>query len=218
MIVFVRLFILFLCFFGIFSCGSVKLAKPLKTGEHHIHTTLGGPLVTPGSANIPYPYLVVGYGYGLTDQVALHGSFHPVLLAILTGSGEIGVLYNLLRQPTHAINLMLGGIFFFAVNSNSTLFFPIFSTLISRSFNRWTPYSGLEFVYEFYTSKEPYLPYLYVPFVGIERNLTDRWAAAFELKWASTTPHSDYAIIHHPLAFGGDLGYLVPFMKVSYQW
>lgn len=200
------------------ACGAAKQVEPMDEEQHQMHFSLGGPLITQGGINVPVPYIVAGYRYGYTERVSLHASLHPVALAFKTFAGEFGASYVVLDQESHGANLIFDGRVFFGMNTEDIAAFPLLTAIVSRRYQDFIPYLGLDAVYQFHDTDAPYTPQSYAPFLGLEYALGKHWSTGAELKWGAVNHKTDDVRVEHPSPFGLDRGFWLPYMYLSYQF
>src|SRR5260370_5672360 len=76
------------------GCAATHAVRPLGRGHAALTASLGGPLVTVGSATIPTPILSLGGAYGVRDdaEVAFHADATAALFGVL--HVDPGVAYH----------------------------------------------------------------------------------------------------------------------------
>jgi hypothetical protein len=204
-----------LCFIGMayaFSgCGTVSTVRPLEPGQNAVALSVGGPVVTlPGIADVPLPYSVLRYRWGLVNDLEAHVGLHPTMLAFGTIGLDAGVSYELVHGNKVLPSLVLGINPTIWVNpfNEAAGFSPeaeaVFSWIV---WDKLLLYTGGQ---TFFQLEKPYTPW--AALLGAEYRF-GAVGLGLETKWYSPTENSEYRVVNFPLspakqgAFGFVLGF-----------
>lgn len=195
----------------IISCGTVATVRPLRKGESSFTLSFGGPVSKVSGMDIPIPYTVFRYRYGLNDKLNIYAGSHLLIIALGDIGLDGGISYNLFKQskliPTVNVGL---GIYTFSKPGKDIRAFPELeltaSYLASR---RFLTYFGIQSMYQF--KSKPNL--VLAPFIGEELLIGKKLSIGLELKWYApfeiTKPRLiDYRI---PISDHGALGFVLGF-------
>ena len=84
------------------SCAPSRYVRPLDKGEVALNVHAFGPLIKFGGAVVPVPLTSVGVGYGLRNNLTLHGTVHTT--AALYGTIQTRTRGNLFSFKTKEIH------------------------------------------------------------------------------------------------------------------
>jgi hypothetical protein len=174
-------------------------------------------MITMG-APIPVPYTVVGYDYGITDRVNLHGSVHPTAAVYKTFASELGATIGLVPQDGAVPEVVLDARVAIATDGESAVAFPILTPVVLYLWGRYSPYIGVDHLFQFHSNDRVYTPQTLAPFVGFRSRVGGRWQLGAELKWAAINHDLTYNNVEHPSVFGTRNGDLAPYFFVSYDF
>jgi len=77
------------------SCAPSRLVRPLEKHQHVVNAEIGGPLFAYAGTTIPVPLTSFMYGYGVTDNTSVFGSFHTTSLLFGVLQTDIGACQRL---------------------------------------------------------------------------------------------------------------------------
>jgi hypothetical protein len=197
---------LLLTFFLLMGCGTVTTIRPIRKGESAFALSLGGPVTNVSGMNIPIPYTVIRYRYGLRDNLNLYGGSHLLLFALGDIGLDAGLSYYFLKQEKWIPEVGIGaGIYGFSKPGKDSRAFPELELTGSYIFgNRFLTYFGTQSIYQF--KEKPYI--VLSPFIGEEVRVSKKFSITLETKWYApgevTRPRViDYKI---PISNHGALG------------
>lgn len=210
--------IFFLLFFlvSLGSCGSVRTLKPIPQGESQLHFSIGGPLIEMG-APIPAPYTILGFGYGLSPSSSLQVAWHPSALLFKIFALDAGLQFQIRRESEHAPQMNVLAAVILASNFKSTAAYPWISPTIAKTWGSWTPYLGMDFLFQIHDNDRLYLPQTMAPYLGTTWRVSNTCEMGFEIKWAAMNHDLKYSQINHP-KFLGDNGVLAPYFYFNYHF
>lgn len=91
------------------ACAPTRYYKPLDEGQHSIHTSFGGPLITvPGVATMPIPFSSVGYGFGVKNNLTIYGSWQTTSAVFGVIHTDFGVTSHLWKNENMGVSLSPG--------------------------------------------------------------------------------------------------------------
>lgn len=107
------------------SCAPSRFVEPLEKEQWSVGGNVGGPMISLG-APMPTPLSAVEVGYGLQDNLTVHGGLHLTSLLFGTGQIDFGATYKFLDQEKYTPNLSasVGGNFAFTPTERSARFWP----------------------------------------------------------------------------------------------
>jgi len=166
-------------------CGTVTAVAPLHRGESAIGVSLGGPVANVGGMNIPMPYAVARYRYGLNDRAGLYAGGHLTAAALRVVGLDFGFSYHFLRQQgwVPCVGTSAGLAAFIEPGGDAALFPQLDIVASYRLGDRVTAYFGSQSMYQFVFAPAVVL----APLVGGEFRLNNRFGLALEAKWYAPT-------------------------------
>jgi len=194
------------------GCGTMNAVRALDKGESALAVSLGGPVTRFAGQDIPLPYAVARYRYGLTDRLGLSAGGH-LLLPVLGDIGlDAGVSYQVLKQngwvPECGISGGLTGMFGPLDSAGEARAFPDLSASASWLFgNRAHAYLGVQSMYQF--RLKPYV--VFAPVVGAEVRLFRGLSLTLEGKWYAPTELTKPRVVNFriPIAEHGAVGFVL---------
>lgn len=197
------------------GCGTVATVRPLEPGERSLSFSVGGPVAAiPGVADMPVPYSVLRYRWGVMDRLEAHVGVHTTMMAFGTLGLEAGLSYLLINQkgalpavcaginPTVWVNPFNEGAAFFAPQAEMVLSWCLHP--------RFFFYTGGQ---TFLQLEKPYLPWAVL--VGAEIRLGQSLGFTLEGKWYAPLEDSDWRVVNYPLS-PADQGALGVVLGVSF--
>jgi hypothetical protein len=188
------------------NCGTVAAVRPLPRGQSALGVSFGGPVAHVAGMDLPMPYAVARYRYGLTDRSGLCAGAH--LLA--AGRAVIGVDAGwsglILAQSglRPAVSTTAGLVALVKPGDGQALLPQLDLTASYLHSDRFLTYFGSQSLYQL--TARPYV--ILAPFVGEEVRLGSRLSLCAEAKWYApfekTSPRNvSYRL---PIAGHGGLG------------
>ncbi len=190
-------------------CGTVAAVRPLHRGESSVAVSAGGPVANVAGMNVPIPYAVARYRYGLSEQAGMYAGGH--LLA--AGRGIVGLdfgfSYHFLEQKGWVPCVGAGaGILALIQAGGSEALFPSFDLVASYRFGKhFTTYFGSQSMYQFAATPNAVL----APFIGTEWRASDRFSLSLEAKWYAPTEPTHPRNVNYVLPIGnhGAVGFVI---------
>jgi hypothetical protein len=196
-------------------CGTVTAVTPLHRGESALSASLGGPVADIGGMNIPMPYAVARYRYGLNDRAGIYTGGHLLAAARGIVGLDFGFSYHFLQQrgwiPTVGA---IAGITAFIQPGGGQALFPQLDLVASYRLNdRFITYFGSHSVYQFQSTPNVVL----APFIGTEWRISDRVSISLEAKWYAPTEPTHPRNVNYkiPIANRGAVGFV---LGVAYRF
>jgi hypothetical protein len=190
-------------------CGTVTAVTPLDRGESSLSASVGGPVASVAGMNIPLPYAVVRYRYGLSDQAGIYAGLHLLAAGMGVAGLDFGFSYHFLKQqgwiPT--VGAAAGMTALIKPGGDQALF-PQFDIVGSyRLGDRFTTYFGSQSMYQF--SAKPNV--VLAPLVGAEWYVSDPVSLNLEAKWYAPTEPTKPRNVNYVLPIGnrGAVGFVV---------
>ena len=190
-------------------CGTVTAVSPLHRGESALAVSVGGPVADVAGMNIPLPYAVARYRYGLNGQAGIYVGGHLLAAGFGLAGLDFGFSYHFLRQqgwiPTVGA---IAGITALIQPGGGEALFPQLDLVASyRLGNRFTAYFGSQSMYQFQSAPNVVL----APFVGTGWRVSDAFSLNLEAKWYAPTEKThprnvDYSL---PIAEHGAVGFVL---------
>lgn len=210
-------------FFGSFilivsltACGATRTLKPLGEGNSQIDVSVGGPMITQG-VSIPAPYSSVGYSYGIHEKLNLEAAFHPTAAIYKTFGMEVGALAGLVSQDGAIPEVALNARVAVGADLSNAAAFPILSPVISYDWSGWSPYVGMDHLFQLHDNDRAWTPQILAPFLGARYQGTN-WLGGAEVKWAAINHDLKYNNVDHPKALGSSRGALAPHLFLGYRF
>lgn len=204
--------ILVLCIV-LLQCGTVSSVKPLGAGNKSIVFSAGGPVAPVYDMNIPLPYSVLRYRFGLNDNTDIHIGVHPTMALFGNLGIDAGFTRHFMRsfgmRPGVSAGLAFYGFYDFGEVDHMRVY-PELSIIFSYDIfhSRHVLYFGGQSMIQFV---EPYV----VPavFGGGELSLGRSLAFNLETRWYAPTESGDDRVVDFKLTpFGqGALGFVLGF-------
>jgi len=190
-------------------CGTVTAVTPLHRGESALAVSFGGPVANVGGMNVPMPYAVARYRYGLNDRAGLYAGGHLTAAALRVVGLDFGFSYHFLRQQgwVPCVGTSAGLAAFIQLGGDAALFPQVDLVASYRFGNRVTTYFGSQSMYQFASAPAVVL----APLVGGEFRPGDRFGLALEAKWyaPTETTHPRNVDFKIPIANHGAVGFVL---------
>tara|TARA_B110000305_G_scaffold134785_1_gene150482 strand:- start:4190 stop:4876 length:687 start_codon:yes stop_codon:yes gene_type:complete len=110
------------------SCGPSRFIEPLEKDQLAVGVSLGGPFIDFAGTPIPVPLTQLEVGYGLRDDLTLHGGLHTTALFFGNAQIDVGVTYltpKLKGKWTPHISLAPSVNFIYDFNDRKAKLWPI---------------------------------------------------------------------------------------------
>jgi hypothetical protein len=203
------------CIFAL-ECGTVASVRPIGAGNKSIVFSAGGPVAPVYDINMPLPYSVLRYRFGLNDDTDAHIGVHPTLALFGDVGLDMGLTKHFTRnqglRPGFSAGVSLYGFYDFSEVSNARLY-PELSFILTYDVSKRVPviYLGVENMIQF---TEPYV----VPacLLGGEFALSRRLALSLETRWYAPIESGDDRVVDYSITpFGqGAVGFVLGFSYV----
>ena len=185
------------------GCAATHTVRPLGRGNAALNASLGGPLVTVGSATIPTPILTLGGAYGVRDdaEVTVHADATAALFGVL--HVDPGLAFHPLIRDGGAIpTLTVAAAFHLLTNLSDTRVAPQLTLAAAwRVGCRHLLYAGADSAVASGTPARLVVG----PLQGGEARLGRRLGLALEAKWLA--PYYDVAPLAPSWVSPGSHGY-----------
>lgn len=206
-------YVILACCIVLLDCGTVSSVRPLGSGNRALVFSAGGPVAPVFDMNIPLPYSVLRYRFGLNDNTDVHIGLHTTMALFGNLGIDAGFTRHFTRshgmRPGVSAGLALYGFYDFGEVGHTRLY-PEFSVIFSYDIfrSRHVLYFGGQGMVQF---AEPYL----VPAImaGAELSLGRRLALSLETRWYAPTESGDDRVVDFKLTpFGqGAMGFVLGF-------
>jgi hypothetical protein len=194
---------------AVVRCGTVAAVTPLHRGESSLSASLGGPVANVSGVNIPIPYAVARYRYGLSDQAGICAGFHPLAAGFRVIGLDFGFSYHFLKQqgwiPTVGA---IADVTAFIQPGGGQALFPQLDLVASyRLSDDFITYFGSQSMYQFSTTPEVVL----APLVGARFKVSDPLSLGIEAKWYTPTELTHPRNVNYtlPIADHGAVGFVL---------
>jgi hypothetical protein len=193
-----------LCILTISSCGTVAAVRPLPRGKSALGVSLGGPVASISGMNIPMPYAVARYRYGLSDRSSLYVGGHLTAAALGVVGIDAGGSYHFLAQNRWwpALGASLGLVALVEPGGGNAVFPQLDLVGSYLHGSRFLTYFGAQSLYQF--EDRPYV--VFAPFVGEEVRLASRLSFSLEAKWYAPTEKTKPRNVNYQIPVGGKGG------------
>jgi hypothetical protein len=190
-------------------CGTVTAVAPLHSGESALSASVGGPVANVAGMNIPLPYAVARYRYGISDQAGIYAGLHLLAAGLGVAGVDFGFSYHFLKQqgwiPTAGA---IAGVTALIKPGGEQVLLPQLDLVGSyRLGDRFTTYFGSQSMYQF--SAKPNV--VLAPFVGGQFKVCDPLSLNLEAKWYAPTEPTEPRNVHYslPIANHGAVGFVL---------
>ena len=205
----VLLALLVLILLAAVRCGTVTAVTPLNRGESSLTASVGGPVANVAGMNIPFPYAVARYRYGLTDQAGIYAGLHLLAAGFGIAGVDFGFSYHFLRQQgwIPAVGATAGMTALIKPGGEQALFPQLDLVGSYRLGDRFTTYFGSQSMYQF--SAKPYV--VLAPLIGAGWRVSDPVSLNLEAKWYAPTEPTHPRNVNYvlPIANHGAVGFVV---------
>jgi hypothetical protein len=195
------------------QCGTVSSVRPMGAGNKSLVFSAGGPVAPVYDINMPLPYSVLRYRFGLSDNTDMHIGIHPTMALFANLGLDVGVTKHFVRndglRPGFSASLCLYGFYDFTETTSARVY-PDVALIMTYDISRRVPvlYFGLESMIQF---TEPYMVPAFL--LGGEFTLGSRSALRLETRWYAPTESGDDRVVDFALTpFGqGAIGFVLGF-------
>jgi len=180
----------------------------MRRGQAIVAFDAGGPFVNVSGAQVPIPYAVARFRYGVNDRLNVNVGGHLLMPAFGVAAMDAGASYHFLDQAgwRPCLGLGAGGIWWAEFDGGgSTVFLPQLEVTASYLRpNHSLSYFGVHTLYQV----SPTLDMTYSPYVGHNFSVGRNLSVSFEMKWYAASERAkpraiDYSL---PIANHGGLG------------
>jgi hypothetical protein len=182
-----------LCAVVFTACGVTHPVRVLDEGQSIAAVSLGGPVISAGSAAIPVPYLNAGYAYGVTGAWTAEANLHVTALLFNDLGFDAGAATRLVRAAgiVPEVTLKLQGMVFTTFNSSSASIVLAHANLnASYAIGSHTLiYAGTEHTVQFSPSS-----YFLTPLFGIQLPLSSVMDLQAETKWMASNHFTGHGV------------------------
>jgi len=190
-------------------CGTVTAVTPLNRGESAVSASVGGPVANVSGMNIPMPYAVARYRYGLTDQAGIYAGVHLLAAGLGLVGLDLGFSYHFLEQRgwVPCVGTSAGVVAFIKPGGEEALFPQLDLVASYRLGNRFTTYFGSQSMYQLQSAPNVVL----APFVGTDWRINDPFSLNLEAKWYAPTEKTSPRNVKYSLPIGnqGAVGFVL---------
>ena len=184
------------------ACGTVAAVRPLAKGQSSLGLSMGGPVAKVAGLDIPMPYAVARYRYGLSDQFGAYAGAHLLVAAMGVVGLEGGFSYHFLEQQgwVPCVGASAGFVGLVKPRSTDQAFFPQLDLTASWLFrDRFLAYVGSQSMYQF--NDKPYV--VLAPFVGGQFDIGPKFSLGVEAKWYAPTEPTKPRNVDYRLGVAG---------------
>jgi hypothetical protein len=191
-------FCLFSCLI-LLSCGTVASVKPVGAGNRSLSFSAGGPVAPVYDIEMPLPYSVLRYRFGIDDETDVHIGLHPTMALFGNLGTDAGLTRHLVRnqglRPGISASVSLYG-FCHLWEARSARLYPELAVIATYDVARRLQvfYLGVETMFQF---TEPY--FIPVLLVGTEFSLSRRSALDLEAKWYAPTQSGNDRVVDYTI-------------------
>jgi hypothetical protein len=195
------------------GCGTISSVKPMGAGNKSFVFSAGGPVAPVYDINMPLPYSVLRYRFGLDDNTDIHIGVHPTMALLANLGLDVGITKHFVRndglRPGFSASLCLYGFYDFT-DVSSVRVYPDVALIMTYDISRRVPvlYLGLESMIQF---TEPYIVPVFL--LGSEFSLGSRFTLSTEARWYAPTESGEDRVVDFALTpFGqGAVGFVLGF-------
>ncbi|UCG43717.1 MAG: hypothetical protein JSU73_03625 [candidate division WOR-3 bacterium] len=189
------------------GCGTVASIWPMAGGRSSVSISAGGPFANVGGVQLPIPYVVARYRYGITDQLGLYAGTHPLIAGFGTAGLEGGLTWHFIKQKgfVPCIGVGAGAIGFYEFDGGGgRSLLPTAEITAAYMGKRSVAYAGVHTMCQL----SPSFYMTYTPYVGQEYRLTRRLSVNVETRWYAAYEDNQPRAITFPLTIAnhGALG------------
>ena len=183
------------------GCGTVAAVRAMRKGESSLGLSAGGPVARIVGMDIPFPYAVARYRYGLSDRAGLYAGGHLTAAGIGLVGIDAGLSYQFI-QPQGWVPAVgaSAGLTAFVKPGGEDAVFPGFDLVASYLLGRrYLVYFGSQSMFEL--NDRPYV--VLAPFVGAEIRLGRSFSLDLETKWYAPGEETKPRNVDYKLPIGG---------------
>jgi hypothetical protein len=183
------------------GCGTVTAVRALRKGESAVAVSAGGPVAHLVGMNMPFPYAVARYRYGLNDQTGLYVGGHISAAGLGIVGMDGGVSHHFLKQSrgVPAVGAS-AGLLAMVKPGDGQVVFPQVDVVASYLLgDRLLAYFGGQSMYQLHA--KPYV--VIAPFAGAETRLGRSFSFSLEAKWYAPFEKTKPRNVDYRLPIGG---------------
>ncbi|UCF69803.1 MAG: hypothetical protein JSW49_06255 [candidate division WOR-3 bacterium] len=176
-------------------CGTISSVRPMGAGNKSLVFSAGGPVAPVFDIDMPLPYSVLRYRFGLNDDTDIHIGLHPTMALFANLGFDIGVTKHFARsaglRPGFSAGASIYAFYDFSETASARVY-PDVALILTYDISQRLRvlYLGLESMIQF---DEPYI----VPalFLGAEYSLGSRFNLNAEARWYAPTESGDDRVV-----------------------
>jgi len=183
------------------GCGTVTAVRALRKGESAVALSAGGPVARLSGMDIPFPYAVARYRYGLNDRTGLYVGSHLSFagLAVIAIDGGFSHQFLTQKRGVPAVSAS-AGLLAGVKPGDGQVLFPEVDLVASYLFgDRLLAYFGGQSIYQL--SATPYA--VIAPLVGAETRLGRSFSLSLEAEWYAPFEKTKPRNVNYLLPVGG---------------
>lgn len=186
------------------GCGTATSVRALRRGESALGASVGGPVTRISGMDIPMPYAVARYRYGLAHNSSLYVGGHLTAAALGVVGVDAGWSYHFLTQQRFRPALgASAGLAALIEPGGDQAVFPQLDVVGSYLHgNRFLTYFGVQSLYQL--AESPHV--VFAPFFGEEVRLGSRFSLSAETKWYAPTEKTKPRNVNYKISLGGNGG------------
>ncbi|HTW91721.1 MAG TPA: hypothetical protein VMH22_08435 [bacterium] len=192
------------------GCGTAAAYWPLRRGQSALALEAGGPVVNLSGAQLPVPYPVARFRYGVTDRFNVNVGAHLLMPAFGVAGFDGGASYHFLDQAgwRPCVGVAVGEIGLIEFDGRSaTVFMP--QADVTASYlraNHSLSYFGVHTLYQI----RPSFHMTFSPYVGHNFSVGRELSVGLELKWYAAYERAEPRAVKYslPIANHGGLGFV----------
>jgi hypothetical protein len=181
------------------GCGTVPTVWPMARGRSSLALSVGGPFANVGGVQVPVPYTVARYRYGITDRLGLYAGVHPLMAAFGTAGFDGGLTWHFVSQrgfrPCVGAGLGCVGLVEFDGGGGRSLL-PTAEVTAAYMGRHSVAYAGVHTMYQL----SPSFYMTYTPYVGQEYRVSSRFSVSVEAKLFGAYERNQPRAITFPLS------------------
>jgi hypothetical protein len=190
------------------GCGTAVSVWPLRHGQAVAVLDVGGPVANVSGAQVPIPYTVARFRYGVTSRLNVNVGGHLLMPAFGVAAMDAGASYHFLDQDgwRPCLGVAAGEIGLIEFDGGgSTTFLPQLELTASYLRpNHSLSYFGVHTLYEV----RPKFLMTYSPYVGHNFSVGRSLSVTLEMKWYAASQRAKPRSVTYslPIANHGGLG------------
>lgn len=209
----------------LFSCAPSRFVEPLKKNELSVGANFGGPVIGFGKVLIPTPLTAVEVGYGVEENLTVHGGLHLTSALFSNFQTDAGVTWKFLNQKKAIPNISVspGFNFNYTFRGKSAKFWPKLDLNFFWNYGKRRNYfyAGVNNFFDFSnrdnTDYFKSSPWLFSPQIGhVVKGKNQQWEFTVELKFLGVGRENSYSFVPYRSMMGkyGASGFYLGFRKI----